>query len=262
MLEKIIKVWKVNVNYKYFYHKYNKKNVLILHWWWWSSDSWIQIWEELFNRWFNVTIPDLPWFWKTILDSEYTLEKYAILIENFVRKLDLDKIILWWHSNWWAISIVLENRWKLDLIKLILNNSAWIRDDKKRNTKRFLLNNFSKLVKEIPFLKNKENKFIVKLREIFYKLIWWQDYLKAEANKLLKDTYLNMIKSDLKKELKGIKTETLLIWWEDDTYTPLCDWKKMEKYIKNSKLVVLANEKHSIHLNNPEKLFLSFINNI
>lgn len=262
MKEKILRILKTNINYKYFYHKYNKKNILILHWWWWSSDSWVTIWQMLFDRWFNVIIPDLPWFWKTILDSTYTLEKYATLIETFTKKLNLDKLILWWHSNGWAISIMLENRWKIDLIKLILNNSAWIRDEKNRNSKRKLLNNFTKIVKEIPILWNKDNSFIKKLREIFYKIIWWQDYLKAEKNKHLKQTYLNMISSDLKKQIKNIKTETLLIWWENDTYTPLADWKKMEKLIKNSELIEIKNEQHSIHINNPEKLFLAFINNI
>ena len=260
MIEKLLKIDDIKINYKYYFDENNTYNVLILHWWWWSSDSWITFSKSLFKQWFNVIIPDLPWFWKTEINKVYTLDSYAESIEKFVKKLKINNIILWWHSNGWAISIKLQNRKKVKLERLVLNNSAWIRNDKKRSLKRKILNNFVKIIKNfsiiIPLWKQS------KLRNIFYKLIWSWDYLKSENNPYLKQTYLNMISYDLTNEIEKININTLLIWWEKDTYTPLSDWQKMKKLIKNSKFIMLENQKHWIHLINPNLLLNTFLNNI
>lgn len=71
-----------------------------------------------------------------------------------------------------------------------------------------------------------------------------------------------MISSDLSKEIEDIKKHTLLIWWEKDTYTPLSDWNKMKQLIKNSKMIVLFDQKHWIHLRSPEILVNTFLKNI
>ena len=39
-------------------------------------------------------------------------------------------------------------------------------------------------------------------------------------------------------------------------------FKKLTDKKKNSQFIEIKNEQHSIHINNPEKLFLAFINNI
>ncbi len=249
-----VKKTNIEIFFEDWIDKKNKHTIVILHWWWWSSQSWLEAWELLFNHWFNVIVPDLPWFWNTKLEKVFELDDYVSVIEEFIRNRKLKNIILWWHSNGWAISIKIANRWKIKIDRLILNNSAWIRNDKKRSLKRKVLNTIIKpfkILKKIPWV-----------RTIFYKLIWWQDYLEAEKNPYLKQTYLNMIKSDLKDEISEIKQNTLLIWWEKDTYTPVSDWKYMRKNIVNSKMIILENEKHWIHLHSPEKLINTFLNNI
>lgn len=265
MIERNIKIWNTDLFYKKYYSKDNKYTILILHWWWWSSDSWTQVWELLFESWYNVIIPDLPWFWKTKIKKIYDLNSYSKLIEEFITFLNLDKIILWWHSNGWAISINLINRWTLKVERLILNNSAWIRNNKKRNIKRLIINYFSKILKIIfwkTLKKLEKYNFYNKLRENFYKLIWSWDYINVENNIFLKKTYQNMISSDLRSELSNININTLLIRWEKDTYTPISDWNLFKKLIKKSKFIMIKNEKHWIHLSNPEILVNTFLNNI
>lgn len=257
----ILKKSNLEIFYEDWFDKKNEYNIIILHWWWGSSQSWLEVWELLFDSWFNVFIPDLPWFWNTKLEKVIELDDYASIIEEFIIALWLKNIILWWHSNWWAISIKIANRWKIEISRLVLNNSAWIRNDKKRNIKRKILNNFTNIIKKI-IPKNSNNIYIKKIRSIFYKIIWWQDYLNAEKNSYLKQTYLNMIKSDLKEDIKKIKQNTLIIWWQKDTYTPLSDWYIIRNNIWNSKLIILENEKHWIHLKNPKKLVNTFLTNI
>lgn len=258
MVETFAKLWKLKVNYKEFWDKKaNFWDVLILHWWWWKSDSWLKFSNKLSKKWFRIIVPDLPWFWKTKITKTYNLSDYAQVIEEFVKKLKLENIILWGHSNWWAISITLENRWKIDIDRLILNNSAGIRNDKKRTKKRKVLNY---LIKNLGFFKK---IFIFKkIRILFYKLIWGTDYLNAEKSPYLKQTYLNMISSDLQEKIKQIEKNTLIIWWENDIYTPLSDGYFMRNNIKNSKMIVLDNETHWIHIKNPKRLVKTFLDNI
>ena len=252
-----LKKTNIEINYEDWVNEDNIDNIVILHGWGWSSQSWLNVSELLFQSWFNVIVPDLPGFWKTKLEKVFDLDEYANVIEEFIKELNLKNVILWGHSNWWAISIKIANRNKIPLSRLVLNNSAWIRNDKKRSFKRKILNNIIKplkVFKKIPWWN--------KIRELFYRLIWSQDYLSSEKNPYLKQTYLNMINSDLSLEIPKIKENTLLIWWENDTYTPVLDGSFMRKNIKNSKMIVLEDEKHWIHLTSPDKLVNTFLNNI
>lgn len=255
-MNKQIKIWNIDINYKEFWEWYSEV-IVILHWWWGKSDSWIKSSELLSEWWFRVIVPDLPWFWQTEINRVFTLDDYATIIENFIKNLKLDNIILWWHSNWGAISIKIANNWRINISRLVLNNSAWIRNDKKRSLKRLIIWNIIKpfkLIKNIPGWK--------KIRNLFYRAIWSHDYINAEENKYLKQTYLNMINSDLKEDISNISIDTLLIWWEEDTYTPLSDGNYMRDNIKKSKIVTLTWEKHWIHLHSPNKLINTFFDNI
>jgi pimeloyl-ACP methyl ester carboxylesterase len=256
MQEKILN----NICYKEFTPNGKVKNtILILHWWWWSSDSWIKVWELLAKNWYAIIVPDLPWFWKTKLEKVLNLDDYSDIVLWFVRNLWIKNFILWWHSNWWAIAIKITNHKYIisHISTLVLNNSAWIRNDKKRSFKRKV---FSITTKPVKFLS--KFKIFKWLRNLFYRAIWSHDYLQAEKIPFLKETYLNMISTDLREEIKNLQVKTLLFWWEKDTYTPLNDWKWMNKNISNSKLIILQNEKHWIHLNSPEKLVETFLKSI
>ncbi len=252
-MNKKIKLENNTLNYKEYWKK-NKDIVLLIHWWWWSSDSWTKVWEILEEKGYRVLIPDLPWSTKMELDKVYTLKDIAILVEEFVEKMLFKDFVLWWHSNGWAVSIVLAERQRLYIKKLVLNNSAWIRKDARRSLKRKVLWKVVKIAKPL-----KKVKVLNKARTIFYKAIGSHDYLKAETNPYLKQTYLNMISSDLQIEMKDVRDDTLLIRWKDDSYTPVSDAKKINNLIKGSRLVILDNERHGIHLDSPEKLVEAFL---
>jgi len=264
-----LKINSTDISYEFFENENKDSDViLILHWWQGSSASWTETGKLLSQNWYHVIIPDIPCASKlTKCNDVYSLDSYAEIIEKFIwdlkekyKDLDFDNLILWGHSNWWAISIKLANNRKIKILRLVLNNSAWIRNDKKRSLKRKILNLIIKPFKLLfPLIRGLGGS---KLRKLFYKAIWSNDYLQAEANPNLKQTYLNMISSDLKEEIKQITQHTLLIWWEKDSYTPVSDAYFMRNNIKNSKLVILDNETHWIHLKNPKRLVQTFLQNI
>ena len=60
-----------------------------------------------------------------------------------------------------------------------------------------------------------------------------------------------LLAEDLSHLLPGIKSETLLIWGERDTATPIADGRKMEKLIKGAGLVEIKGAGHFSYLDNP-----------
>ena len=120
MTEKV-KINTPEISYEFFENE-NKNSdiILILHWWQGGSASWTETWKLLSENWYHVIIPDIPCASKlTKCNDVYTLDNYAEIIEKFIwdlkekyKDLNFDNLILWGHSNWWAISIKLANRWK------------------------------------------------------------------------------------------------------------------------------------------------------
>lgn len=242
-----VKINNTEVAYIFLPNVKNLGTFVILHWWWWNADSWLPVGQEINNLGYNVYILDLPGFWDTVMDKVYNLDDYADVVEKFVKEFNLTHIYLMWHSNWGRISLDMALRWKTDIKKLILNNSAWIKRPYTLKQKLFRL--IAKTFKSLEFLPLSKQ-----LRNVFYRSIWWHDYLKCE-NPYIKATFLNMISSGLKEELPKINLDTLLIRGENDTYTPLKDGKLMSELIPNSKLVIIPDERHWIHLKSPQKLF-------
>ena len=259
----------------------NVNNFLILHWWWWSSDSWVEVAKKLSEKNFNVFVPDLPGHWKTELSRYFTIDDYWDFVVKFAKEIWLKNFNLIAHSNWWRIFLKLLNRWifyqnideiekmsneekkefvekfleknshiaknlqkQFFLEKIFLMWCAWIRP--KLNFKQKFIQTCSKY---FPFFK--KIKF---LRVLVLKLIWGQDYLQASKDYHLKQTFLNVLNTDLTEILPKIKEKIFLIWWDHDTYTPLWMWKKMNKLLKNSELEILEWEKHWIHLHNADLL--------
>jgi len=245
------------MKFKTFWNK-NNPAFLILHWWGGSSDSWEQV-AKMLAKYFFVIVVDYPCGSKLLnCDKVYTLDDYADLVKNLIDELELKDFVLLWHSNGSAIATKLVTKYPdLSIRKLILNNSAGIRKDKKRTLKRKIFGLASKIAKPVFTL-----PWMWKIRNLFYRLIWGQDYLEAEKNPYKKQTFLNMINEDLQETFSKIQVDTLLIRWKNDTYTPLEDGKKMHSLISNSKFVVIPNVRHWIHLQRPDKLVKVILENV
>ena len=236
------------MEFKTYWQKHNLP-LIILHWWGGSWQSWDNIAKILWED-FYVIVPDIPSASKTATcEKAYNLDDYVELVKNLADKLGLNKFVLFWHSNGGAIATKFTVKYPQYVEKLILNNSAGIRNDKKRTFKRKIFGIISKPAKWLFML-----PYMSRFKKFFYKAIWAQDYLQTQKNPCKKETFLNMIKEDLQEVFPQIKADTLLIRWENDTYTPLSDWKKIHSLIKNSKLVVIPNVRHWIHFQNPQKL--------
>ena len=74
------------------------------------------------------------------------------------------------------------------------------------------------------------------------------DYLALNA--LERETFKNIVNLDLTDYLENIKTETLILWGDKDTATPLSDGVLMKKKIRDSELIVFRNSTHYSYLEN------------
>ena len=71
------------------------------------------------------------------------------------------------------------------------------------------------------------------------------------ASPIMRQCLVMAVNEDLTELLPKIKQDTLLIWGDKDTATPISDGKLMEERIPNSGLAVLAGTGHFSFLEQP-----------
>ena len=220
---------------------------IILHGWTYSKnggdplEKWQPFIEYLESEGLRCDLPQIPGITK-YADQKWTLEKYVYWLK---RKIGNEKIILIGHSNGGRIGLAFAAKFPNNLSRLILIDSAGIyHNELSLRLKRFIFRNLAKVGKRIY---NSEN-----LRKLIYKIAREGDYSNATASQ--RQTMINLINTDLSEVLKEIKVSTLIIWGGKDTVTPLSDGKLIHKLIKNSKMSVIKEAKHSPQFTHPKEV--------
>jgi pimeloyl-ACP methyl ester carboxylesterase len=94
------------------------------------------------------------------------------------------------------------------------------------------------------------------LRQRIVRRIASTDYLNAGP---LRDTFLAIVREDLRPCLPRIEAPTLLVWGESDEDTPPADARTMAKLIPGAKLLVLKNAGHFSYLDQYGRFRLAVI---
>ena len=217
------------------------QTLVFLHGWGASWESWSPILEKLKED-FDLFAFDLPGFDNQKIEKEMNLNDYINFVKKTLKKRKIKNPILIGHSFGGAIAskIVAENLYSIK--KLILVDAAAIRHPytKSQKIKFKILGIFKKI---FPFAKN-----------FYYKINKLQnsDYASLANNPVMQKTFQNIIKEDLSQIISKIKTPTLIIWGENDTYTPLIDGQKINSLIPNSKMIIYPNSSHFSYLENQD----------
>lgn len=236
------------VNYYHTEVKNPKKNLLFLHGWRSNSTLWFHLFPKLIGANFQIYALDMPGFGQSEIPSyPLFLQNYVEVVFQFINKLKLSKPILIGHSHGGRVGIKLAAEHPEIVEKLVLVDSAGIKaHSPSLQTKRMI----AKIVKplfKIPLLHS--------AKVHIYKQMGGDDYV---ATPELTQTLVNILNEDLTPLLSKIKTETLLIWGENDTDTPLKDATIMKENIPNSKLEVIKNAGHYSFLDQPEA-FITYL---
>lgn len=220
------------------------KDLIMLHGWKQDVSTFWPV-VDLLKTDFTLWLIDLPGFGRSENPKKaFGVSDYAEVIKQFIVKLKIKKPVLLGHSVGGRIAIKLASRYPLLLNKLILVSSAGIRP--KRDLPKFIFYILAKIFKYfIPNILNLREK----IRVIFYNTLE-SDYLTAGP---LKDTFIKVLNEDLAYDLSKIKTETLLIWGENDPTheASLKNGKKMYRLIEKSRMAILDSVGHFPQTENP-----------
>lgn len=225
--------------------------VLLLHGWAAPIEAYTSIINALSPK-YRVIVPQMPGSGQTPEPKNpMTIDDYAEFTAEFCRKMSIKKAILIGHSNGGRVIFrFLAKSREIECEKLVLIDSAGILPH--RTAKYYIkiyTYKFGKLLGTAKLTKPIFGKAFEKMRGKRGS----DDY--KNASDVMRKTLVNLVNLDMTSEISQIKQNTLLIFGENDTATPLEDGKKMEKLIANSGLAAIKNAGHFPFIDNPAQFF-------
>jgi pimeloyl-ACP methyl ester carboxylesterase len=242
------------VKISFFKYGNGPKKILILHGFGSSIKSWKKLIVKFDPKQYTLYFPELPGFGQSQHPPKpWQVKNYTSFINDLLKSQKITPEFLVCHSFGGRISIQLLTQ-KNNFQKAIFIAAAGIRPE---------LNLIQKLANKIGPILNPIKKFkpIQSLLKFVRKIIGAGDYNQVQGT--MKQTFINVVNTDLTKKLSHIKTPVQLIWGDKDTLTPLYMGQIMDEQIPNSNLKIYTNKKHGLHLTCPSRLhkdILSFIN--
>lgn len=221
--------------------------VLLLHGWGSDLKSFAALISLLKTK-YRVLAIDYPGFGESDkLKTSFCVDDYCDIVVEFLKRLKVDKVILIGHSYGGRIILKLNNRKDLPFVidKNVLIDAAGIIDKKDIvvKIKIVMYKLFKKIFISLPISSEKKDELVMKLRKKFGS----SDY--GIASKVMQETLVKSVNEDLTYCLDNMK-ESLIIWGDRDTVTPVWMAKLMEERIKNSGLVLLKGG-HFSYIDDP-----------
>ena len=192
---------------------------------------------------------DLPGFGGSDEPREaWNVDAYADFFCDFMEALQIQKATLIGHSYGGRVIIKLAARDSLpfEIQKIVLIDSAGIVPEKSFSQKM--------KIKRYKMLKKFLNLKVV--YALFPELVddWRNRQGSADyrnATPMMRQCLVMAVNEDLRHLLPKIRQDTLLIWGDRDTATPISDARIMEEMIPNAGLAVLEGTGHYSFLEQP-----------
>lgn len=230
----------LKINYK---TKGQGKRIFLLHGWGANIELFNNLIDVLSVKYEAIAI-DLPGFGLSEEPKEaWSVLDYTNFVIDFIKKTfaDTTDAIFLGHSYGGRIIIKMTSSDHLPfkIEKIILVDAAGI---KPRRSIFYYVKVYSyKVLKHLV-----DNKFVKKLypelKESLVKIFGSSDY--SNASGVMRKSMSLAVNEDLTPLLSKIEIDTLLIWGEKDTATPISDGELMNNHIKNSGLVRIKNAGH------------------
>ncbi len=252
------------------------QKLIILPGWGGTNETW-QDFTELASKDFDVQVINLPCFGdEPCPDSVWGVKEYSEFVKRHLEQrmnevnpkskdpqdknnktrdssiplhsTQNDVTILGHSFGGQVASYLVANNPKL-VNKLILSGPAVFRPKKKlRRTIIGAIAKAGKWIFRLPMLE----KIDIEAEKIFRRLTRSEDY--GDTAGIKRDIFTKVIREDLTNIVKNIKIPTLIIWGTKDTYVPVKNAYKLNKLITNSKLEIIKNGKHGLHIQQPKVL--------
>jgi pimeloyl-ACP methyl ester carboxylesterase len=192
---------------------------------------------------------DLPGFGKTQApETAWDLDNYAKFLNSLLSKLKLNKpYAVVGHSNGGALAVRAISLGEVKPDKLILMAASGVRTNNK--TKRLILKIIAKTGNIATlWLPERQRR---NLRKSLYGAAG-SDMLVAPH---LQDTFKKTVRQDVQGDAAALDLPTLLIYAAKDDAIPVADGKQYHSLISGSKLEIIPESGHFVHLDQPQKVF-------
>ena len=215
--------------------------MVIIHGWGSSRKSWegflgaISSFENI-----KTYFIELPGFGQTAAPSyPWNIDDYANYVFEYIEKLKLRSFTILGHSFGGGVAVKFALLHPGYAQKMILCDAALIRQ---KQSFRQKLINFSAKIGKIIFSFPLLNKLRDLARRILYRAAGSKDYYLAKG--VMRETFINALKEDLRPLLAAIKIPVLIIWGDKDDDTALLEGRFINRNISNSRLEIIKGAGH------------------
>ena len=227
------------------------KNAYIVHGWSYSIEKWDEITSILKEKGIRAQVLKVPGLIYPI-EKPWTIDDYVSWLEKELKN-EKEKVVLIGHSNGGRISMAYVKKNPEKVSYLFLIDSAGIYHNSiPVKIKRMVFGNLAEIGRKFTTDKT--------LKKILYKFARSNDYNKADL--IMKETMVNLMKSDRQRYFEDVKVPTTIIWGKNDSTTPLADGKILNREIKCSKMIVVNNAKHSPQFTHSHEVADIILNNL
>ena len=226
------------------------KPLVLLHGWGTSLDTFGAMIEDL-KRQFRITAFDFPGHGGSDMPPvTWTVDAFVGLTMGVMAELGIERASVLGHSFGGRVAIKLAAAHPEMVDRLILVDSAGVPPPQtiKRRLKRVASRSANTI--------GRFGRPGQAVRRAIVRRIASPDYKAAGP---LRDTFLAIVREDLRPALPRIKAPTLLIWGESDDDTTLADAHTMEKLIPGARLLVLKNAGHFSYIDQYGRFRLAVI---
>lgn len=210
------------------------KNIYLLHGWTYSLDKWQPFIELLKKENINpiqLKIPGLT----APLTQPWSIANYIKWLNKQISN-QKEKIILLGHSNGGRLALNFAQKYPQKISHLILIDSGGIYDNS------FFIKFKRRFFKTLSSVGKKFTDSGL-LNKILYKIIGESDYNLASP--VMRQTMINLLKSDETLSLIQIRIPVTIIWGKHDAITPLSHAHKLHSLLSNSELHIIDGARHA-----------------
>lgn len=223
------------------------KLVLLLHGWG-DNIKGLAALQAALSKKYRVLAPDLPGFGGTQApDGVWDLDNYAGFLQALLDKLDLEQpYAVIGHSNGGALAVRAISLGRLKPQKLVLLAAAGVRTNNR--FKRLFLKIIAKVGNVATlWLPERQRQ---NLRKNLYGVAG-SDMLAVPE---MQDTFKKTVRQDVQADAVVIDIPTLLVFAADDEAIPVADGRQYQRLIKNSRLEIIKDAGHFVHVDQPAKV--------
>ncbi len=238
----------LDINYKISGPKRARRTLVILQGWGTEMGLYDSV-AAAVNDKYKVVQFDMPGFGASDEPNEpWNVDAYADFFCDFMKELKIKKAVLFGHSYGGRVIIKLAAREELPFTidKIVLADSAGVMPERTAS-QQF----------KVRMYKIKRNFLMSRvIHAMFPEVIdYWMSKQGSDdyraASPMMKKCLVMAVNEDLQDIMPLVDKETLLVWGDLDTDTPISDAHKMEEKMPNAALVVLEGTGHYSFLYKP-----------